>query len=486
MGRGIGVPFVADVSGFLAGTKGIEGALAKVDSSLDNVGSHGSQLEGNFRDTFSHVDRDATTYGTAAGGHFGGGLGHEAEKEGRKTGRRAGKAIGSDLTQSIGGSIGAGAGTVTDAVGGMLAGILPALGPIGAAIGVGALIIGEVIKGIQGSSAEATKAAKALGVEIAKDLADGIMSGDEIQKALQTVMGANSFEEAASTLATAARQAGVDVSTFYSAFTSMDPTYIQSVTDKFNGQADALTKLARENPGSDLGASYAKQAEGFTTMADKLGVLKKGIQDGTITMSDAKQAMIDMGLATDTTTGSVKDQTAAITTNIESLQKWANVNSGAMGAEDNFYQAVDDATKALKDNGKHLDVHTAKGRANRKALEGIAQSTLALAAADEAAGKSQADQAADVDKGRQAFIKSATAMGLSTAQAKAMADQLGLIPTDVNVNVGLTTPTHKQISDFQAVLNGWATGITIPVGVKITVAEVTAAAINKKLRQKTP
>src|SRR3954469_9653175 len=48
---------------------------------------------------------------------------------------------------------------------------------------------------------------------------------------------------------------------------------------------------------------------------------------------------------------------------------------GLSGAQINYQQAVDDATAAIKANGRTLDINTAAGRANQTALNGVASSS---------------------------------------------------------------------------------------------------------------
>ena len=107
-----------------------------------------------------------------------------------------------------------------------------------------------------------------------------------------------------------------------------------------------------------------------------------------------------------------------------------------------YEAAIDAATAALKENGKTLNVNTEEGRANQAALDEIQQATLAKVNADFEAtratkGVEEATKVATdtMKKGRQAFIDAATDAGMTKDQAKALADQLGLIPDNVKIQV---------------------------------------------------
>ncbi len=116
----------------------------------------------------------------------------------------------------------------------------------------------------------------------------------------------------------------------------------------------------------------------------------------------------------------------------------------AREAEANYQQAIDDATAAIKANGATLELNTEKGRANDAALRGLAEATMAKADADYRAKAATGDLAgaqraatADLEAGRQKFIQLADKMGLSTAQAKALADQIFKIPTSWTTNLSV-------------------------------------------------
>lgn len=109
---------------------------------------------------------------------------------------------------------------------------------------------------------------------------------------------------------------------------------------------------------------------------------------------------------------------------IESIFRLQNLALGLSGAQINLQKAFDDASKSIKDNGRNIDINTEKGRANRTALNAVADaanhqteemlnSGKGIRAAANSAGASQAN-----------FIALATRMGYSKAQAQALARQL--------------------------------------------------------------
>lgn len=105
-----------------------------------------------------------------------------------------------------------------------------------------------------------------------------------------------------------------------------------------------------------------------------------------------------------------------------------------------FEAAIDAATKAIKENGKTLDINTEKGRANQAALDDIAESGLSVVQSLRDAGASNRQVKSAMDESRSAFIKAATSMGMARDKAKELADKLGLIKSkDITVKVKVNT-----------------------------------------------
>jgi hypothetical protein len=104
-----------------------------------------------------------------------------------------------------------------------------------------------------------------------------------------------------------------------------------------------------------------------------------------------------------------------------------------------FEAAIDNASDSLKRNGRTLDIHTAKGRANQEALDQIASTTLAWRDASVKAGHSVKEQDKIMADGRSALIKTATQMGLTKAAARRLADEILGIPTVKNIDIHIRT-----------------------------------------------
>lgn len=142
------------------------------------------------------------------------------------------------------------------------------------------------------------------------------------------------------------------------------------------------------------------------------------------------------------------------------LTKQINDAASAMlqlsGSEMGLEAAIDDATASLKENGKTLDIGTAKGRANKAALDQIASAALALNGAQAKASKSAEVMDASTMRARTSFLKTAQQMGLNKLAAEQLADRYGLIPKTVATVVTApgATVSASQAADLNKRLRG--------------------------------
>ncbi|MBG6085809.1 phage tail tape measure protein [Zhihengliuella flava] len=115
----------------------------------------------------------------------------------------------------------------------------------------------------------------------------------------------------------------------------------------------------------------------------------------------------------------------------EGLTKTGAIVLTERAAHRELADSIRSATESIKENGATLDINTEKGSANQAALDGIASATDSVRTAMYEAGATSGEMAAEVQKGRDAFINAAIAAGMEEDAAGALADQMGLIPADV-------------------------------------------------------
>lgn len=152
-------------------------------------------------------------------------------------------------------------------------------------------------------------------------------------------------------------------------------------------------------------------------------------------LASAANAQESGAQATESATSATQENTEAIEENWQAQLDASGAVLSMRDAQNQAEAAYDAATESLEDNGKTLDVTTEKGRANRSALDGIAESGWSLIDSMRANGASQSDLQKTMSTTRDRFIDVASSMGLSKSQARALADELGLIPKDVEPRV---------------------------------------------------
>lgn len=256
-----------------------------------------------------------------------------------------------------------------------------------------------------------------------------------------------------------------------------------SVTEAANRMGEGVTgaeKLSKgfDNAKADVGDFLFElgslgESDAMTDMTDKakmfaLAVEKWKSTGSTEWLDELKVKFPEMAGAIDIYIGKHKGEvdahnavTSSVQTEIDTLdeliakqQEAAGVALSARDAERNFQEAIDSASEAVKTNGRNIDNNTAKGRANNEALDNLAKAALANAAAMSQNGRSTKDVADKMVVARRRFIEAAVQMGYSRAQARALANQLGLIPRNIRINVSARTQAAAaNVRAFQRAVN---------------------------------
>lgn len=201
-----------------------------------------------------------------------------------------------------------------------------------------------------------------------------------------------------------------------------------------NGHAKEAAVLFDEvaTAAAKQGVSLAQVKDtmpGYTAALDGAGQAAAGVASATALATGVTKTFAD-------TQGELKkkadDAKAALDTLLTSIEGFGSKTLDARGAARDYEAAIDAASKSIKDNGKTLDKHTEKGRANQQALEGIATTTLKSITANYQHGASVKTLDKQVADGRKTFLHFADGMGLSKTAAGKLADALGLTKRNVD------------------------------------------------------
>lgn len=207
----------------------------------------------------------------------------------------------------------------------------------------------------------------------------------------------------------------------------------------------AVAAVRRELQGNAKDLSTARQQQLDMNAA---------VGDSTTTTDVAKTALETYTDAQAIGTATTKDYVDALTELIDAQSKAAGVALDLFDAQTNIEAAFAGATQSIAENGATLDVTTEKGRSNRDALKEIASAGWDLITSMQANGANQVDLQATMASTRDRFVEVAEKMGLSSGEAGALADQLNLIPANVNVQVAVdTAQAERSAQDFRAELD---------------------------------
>jgi len=169
------------------------------------------------------------------------------------------------------------------------------------------------------------------------------------------------------------------------------------------------------------GASMSKAANDVVNLANayqKTGAAAKGVPGPVETAAEAVAR-------------SKKEAADAKAKFEELITSMFRVSSAALtlsGAAISVEQALDDASRSVKENGRTLDIHTEKGRNNRLALDRLAAATNEQTESMIRNKVSTATAAKTAEASKANFIRLAQQMGLSKKAAQAMAATMIAIP----------------------------------------------------------
>ena len=208
------------------------------------------------------------------------------------------------------------------------------------------------------------------------------------------------------------------------AFTKMVPSLEQLGADKIVALFPKLSEQYRQQA-SDLGVLNLTNAQYVDWMSGKMppaiAAAEAAERSRTGTTAGAVKTQKEMAEATKAATSAALEQASAM--------------NSLLGGQIGYEEAISSTERAIRKNGESTDLTTQKGRENLSALNALASATISYAGDLNETGASQEEVSAAMLRGRDAFIDAAVAAGYGADEAKALADQLGLVPEKKDVKV---------------------------------------------------
>jgi predicted transcriptional regulator len=452
----IKIPFIADVTAFLGGTRKLEESLDDVADSLDDIGTAGSDVErkvgsdldgvaraaDDSADKISRSFRDAFNDVEAAGRTSSRKVKADVDDVGHK-GSATLQEFSSEAKQNVAESVSSfngSASSAVDAIQSTFGGLVSALGPAGlvgaAAIGVGIGFARSLFSKSQEAAEEfrgrvldifeeLRSSAGDISPEFKMDTLAGIISDAEELKKAFDVDNLDDFRAVLD-------QTGLSVGQLQ--------TYFSGLTGDAGELAGAQSLLEEQvislhDALLDPTASLTQQTQARDQIT-AIRSLQEALDDQGNAYGDARakadllnQLMPATTDAAEAEAGARRDSADALGSENEQLRISAGLKGDAVANELDMRDALDDVTKARKDNGESLSKHTAAGRDNlravRHAMDGIKAYGDALV--DNGAKSGTATKKME-DQEKVLVHKVAKAFGISETAAKAYIKTLGGIP----------------------------------------------------------
>jgi TP901 family phage tail tape measure protein len=233
---------------------------------------------------------------------------------------------------------------------------------------------------------------------------------------------------------------------------------VEKVQSKIEDYRDALPSGIERLGVEDFSQGFMKaldgEAKGLTNAEKKklqqIELNKKmGVSEAEAAgeVDATRSALARLADAQATGTANTEGYTNALKELVDAQRAASGAVLSERDARRQYEQTLADATAALKEHGRNLDITTEAGRKNQDALDGIVASGEDLIESMRANGASQEQLQKAVKKTRDDFIKQAEKMGLSKDAAKALADEMELFPDSIKVEVAIETSKAKAALD---------------------------------------
>jgi hypothetical protein len=248
----------------------------------------------------------------------------------------------------------------------------------------------------------------------------------------------------------------------------------QSIADSRDQVSQLDQALALEVSSGNAGAA-AVQMKALTESAKAQGL---GIDELNKLFPQYRDAVDAAGLAqtlhagaATTDTKAVADQKAKVDALTAALDTNKNMLLQLNGGEVGYWASVDATSQALKDNGRTLDVHTAKGRANIQALDGQATAALSYLKQlnDSGVAGAKFDKASDSMRAR--LYQAALAFTGSATEAKNYTNRILGIPRQADTKVNLNKAAAQAAAQsYNGILHSIPLSINTTAGFDISAA----------------
>lgn len=234
---------------------------------------------------------------------------------------------------------------------------------------------------------------------------------------------------------------------------------------ELKGAIDTVDELAHKS--EFLGKAFDVVDAGMKGPLGLFGLFKDGLDKSSEATDDLTESQKSLTPAVLSAAEAAGVAGPKMSTFGDAMSDAATKGRGLYDSQTDVAQAIADTEKAMKDNGKTLDINTQKGRDNRKALSDLAGTLTANYDAYVKVNGEGAGAARVASTNREAFIRLAMdGLNLSRRKADELASSLGLIKPKKTID--FYANTHDAQARIDALKGNIASvkGKTVTVTVK--------------------
>ena len=258
----------------------------------------------------------------------------------------------------------------------------------------------------------------------------------------------------ADSLRTLSRPSNLDkTQQFLTSLVGMDSTPVKEAKQNLDAVDKALASMVKGGKADlakaafeDIAKAMEKQGMSSKELKSKLNDYKSALADQALEAKLTAESQGLFGQAAQETQAKLDAQKASADGLRQSLQALNDVNRQGLGGMIGFESAIDAAAEAAKKNAGaltmthgQLNLNSQKARDAATALQDLADKTDSAAASQREAGASWETVNGVYSRGRSELVKQAQAMGLTKAQAQALADQILKIPSSKSMKLDMRT-----------------------------------------------
>ena len=232
---------------------------------------------------------------------------------------------------------------------------------------------------------------------------------------------------------------------------------MEEFTESVNSIDEGLASLVSSGKADQAAAALAAMTKGMNAeevarFTGELGNYKEALAAQAFEQKLAAESMGLFGDQAQRVQEKLNAQKASADGLAQSINALSSAALVARGGIRGMEAAIDAADEAFKKNGATLDENTEKGRANNAALDQLAAATMEAAESARANNEAWETVNGIYDRGRQKLMASAQQMGLTRAEAKALADQILKTPDKTARLKGDMQDLQAKLDDAKAQL----------------------------------